>query len=71
MSERAGATNLCSYCGGFYQAGVLQHLDGCELARYRSINGKCDDLIEECVPPDVMQPIRDYADSLLRRGGAV
>jgi hypothetical protein len=23
------SSNLCEYCGGFYQAGVLQHLDGC------------------------------------------
>jgi len=45
---------------------MLRHLDGCDLARHNSIHDTCDSLVEDCVPPDVLAPIRAYADSLLR-----
>lgn len=57
----------CGYCGGPVQNDVLYHLDGCDFERACSIHAACDSLSEAVVPPDLLAPIRAYADWLVDR----
>jgi len=56
----------CGSCGEPFNAGHIcfAHRDGCPHQRKRDIHDICDSLAEEIVPPDAIDPIRAYADSL-------
>lgn len=55
---------LCAKCGEDYRAG---HFCNTHSLGYiaRSIHDTCDALSEDCVPLDLIAPIRAYADSLM------
>lgn len=58
--------SVCGKCGETYHAGHIcfPHNAECDLRRQRDIHDTCDALSELAVPPDVIGPIRAYADSL-------
>jgi len=60
------ARAVCKRCSEPWRAGHIcfVHRDGCPYQRRKDIHDICDSLAEEIVPPDVIAPIRAYADTL-------